>query len=71
MRGLTGVRVDPFTRRFTLWDYTGINYMLVAERPVLPAPVAEALGRLTHEDKVVSLSAWSDRRHPCPPAKTP
>jgi 2-polyprenyl-6-hydroxyphenyl methylase/3-demethylubiquinone-9 3-methyltransferase len=30
----TGVRVNPFSRRFALTRYRGINYLLVAEKPV-------------------------------------
>ncbi len=31
--GRTGVRVNPFTRRFSLTDDLGVNYMLTARKP--------------------------------------
>lgn len=31
-----GVRVNPLTRAFTLTDFLGVNYMLVARRPATP-----------------------------------
>jgi 2-polyprenyl-6-hydroxyphenyl methylase/3-demethylubiquinone-9 3-methyltransferase len=63
---VTGVRVDPLSRRFTLWGYTGINYMIVAERPALPANVADALARLSLDDRIVSLTAWARARRSSP-----
>ncbi len=29
----TGVAVNPFTRRFRLTSYLGVNYLLVAVKP--------------------------------------
>jgi 2-polyprenyl-6-hydroxyphenyl methylase/3-demethylubiquinone-9 3-methyltransferase len=59
---ITGVRVNPLTRRFGYTGYLGINYMLAAERPELPEAVATSLRRLSTEDRIVSLAAWAARR---------
>lgn len=37
----TGVRVNPFTRQFALSRWMGINYMLLAEKPVRGTPLGQ------------------------------